>query len=566
MNTVETDIRLLVLTSHKLTQYSKSVSSPHKPPLFVDKFPLALNIWILPRLYTTMNAGRCSICRQTPAVHSCPCVSPSLIICARCIEAHLQTTGRHNPVPYERTEPEGQVENEVCSVCMIKTAVCFCLCSTPLRKFCEQCDISHYQKAPLMTHSKHPILAYQAVATGQVPILTFCRKQFYINDLQFHIGEELTHFDAFAKQTREELDEFTSKVAAQREKILRDLETLRGELVLRLKDIQEVIAAKRYAEAFEVVTELDEYIKEGYLTTAEYSLKMFTGKHHLAEICESLDKAVVYELAPNRLLEEADKGIIPVVNATNLRLFHPATFQMNQIALSQVTKIDQYTAYCYIRTDTILCCGGGTCHSEVYEINVKTGRVETAPNMNSPRYGAGIWCTKKQIFVFGGCSRASLNTAEKYGLARKPWVNIANVMPKAMNAVSVCEHSSGLYLSGFDGTGASIVHFNLDTEAFKLLRFDTPGHSLLCCLEDELYYIKQGTIETANLSRGLDGLNFAVTGTFPKVGNGNYWLCCPMKFKAGKLVSVLNSLGTVTGLFSFTPAKSQFTQVATFTY
>ena len=415
-----------------------------------------------------------------------------------------------------------------------------------------------------MTHSKHPILAYQAVATGQVPILTFCRKQFYINDLQFHIGEELTHFDAFAKQTREELDEFTSKVAAQREKILRDLETLRGELVLRLKDIQEVIAAKRYAEAFEVVTELDEYIKEGYLTTAEYSLKMFTGKHHLAEICESLDKAVVYELAPNRLLEEADKGIIPVVNATNLRLFHPATFQMNQIALSQVTKIDQYTAYCYIRTDTILCCGGGTCHSEVYEINVKTGRVETAPNMNSPRYGAGIWCTKKQIFVFGGCSRASLNTAEKYGLARKPWVNIANVMPKAMNAVSVCEHSSGLYLSGSDTAGTATVHFNLMTEVFQLMRYDPSFSvfSLICCTGDELYHIIPKNKETANLSDGPNGADFTLTPlSFPNSA-GNCWQCCPMKRRGEVLLRVASFKSCA--FYCFNPARSKLTSVFTF--
>ena len=509
----------------------------------------------------------CSVCHRK-AEYACSCVNPSMIICEMCREGHYQTAGRHNIVPYERPEPVPAANNEVCSLCMDRTAEFFCLCSTPIRKFCEQCDFAHYQKASLMTHSKHPIRAYQAVATGRLPVETFRKKQLYINDLQLCIGEELTQFDAFAKQTREEFDAVLNKVAAKKEEILRDLQTQRVKLASVLNDIQKVIAVKRYAEAFEVVTELDEYITEGYLTTAKYNLKMFTGKLNLAGISELLDKAVVYEFAPNKLLEEANKTLIPVVNATSLRLFHPVTFQMTQVALSKATKINKHTAYCYIKADTILCCGGGggiySSHSEVYEINVKTGRVENAPNMNFARFDVGIWFTKKQIFVFGGYS----NTAEKYGLDRKPWVNIPNAMPKDMYMISVCEHSSGLYLSGYHVTGDTIVHFNLETEAFKLLRFDTPSQepSFVCCLEDELYYIKKDTIETANLSRGPNGINFAVKATFPQLGAGNYWLCCPIKFRGGTLVSVLNHRGRVTGLFSFTPAKGQFTQVATFTY
>ena len=417
-----------------------------------------------------------------------------------------------------------------------------------------------------MTHSKHPICAYQAVATGRVPIETFRKKQFYINDFQLCIGEELAQFDAFMRQTEAEFDAVLNKVAAKKEEILRDLQTQRVKLASVLNDIQEVIAAKRYAEAFDVVTELDEYITEGYLTTAKYSLKMFTGKLNLAGISELLDKAVVYEFAPNKLLEEANKALIHVVNANRLRLFHPVTFQMTQVALSQAITVDPHTPYCYIRAGTILCCGGNN-HSQVYEINVKTGRVENAPNMNSPRVGGEIWFTKKQIFVFGGNGGGYRNTAEKNGLDRKPWVNITNAIPKPMCRVSVCEHSTGLYLSGFDGKGVSIVHFNLETEAFKLLRYDpSTESSLVCCVDDELYCVKKGTIETANLSRGLEGINFAVKATFPQLGNGQYWLCYAMKYKGGEFVSVLNPWGTITGLFSFTPAKNQFTQVSTFTY
>lgn len=64
-------------------------------------------------------------------------------------------------------------------------------------------------------------------------------------------------------------------------------------------------------------------------------------------------------------------------------------------------------------------------------------------------------------------------------------------------------------------------------------------------------------MKVANLIKAPDEVNFAVKATSPKVGNGSYWLCCPMKFNGGTFVDIL-STGTPYGLFSLSPAESQF--------
>lgn len=164
----------------------------------------------------------------------------------------------HIPVPLKKAVVGLQAlaaeGNEVCDECRGKPAVRFCLCGTPLRKFCEGCDFVHYQKAPLATHSKHPITAYPAVASGRIPIELFRQKQLYINDFQLRLSEELVQFDTFVRRIGEELDALLSKIAEKKDNLLRDLHTKRTELVASLNEIQQVIGVKRYAESFEIMT------------------------------------------------------------------------------------------------------------------------------------------------------------------------------------------------------------------------------------------------------------------------------------------------------------------------
>jgi hypothetical protein len=97
-----------------------------------------------------------------------------------------------------------------------------------------------------------------------------------------------------------------------------------------------------------------------------------------------------------------------------------------------------------------------------------------------------------------------LSTAEKYELDKKIWVNITNQMPNDLYCVIVCKHYSGLYLSGNDPQyGITIIHFNLNNETFTSIRSDSSfyGYSLLCCLDNQLYHIKPGTEEAADLTK-----------------------------------------------------------------
>jgi len=465
---------------------------------------------------------------------------------------------------------------KACDECRGKPAVRFCLCSTPVRKYCEQCDTTHYQKAQSSIHSTYPIAAFRTLLPGRANVELFRRKQEYIKDFKLRIGEELTNFDAFMKEVEGGFDQGLAEMKAKKEATLENLKARRGELAAALYAADQEIEAKRYVKEFEVTTVLDGYVASGYLTRAEYKSEMFAGKLELGGITPVLDGAVWYDFNPTTL--QAEIGLIPLIKDNILSLFHPTTFAMTQIPLSQQTPIDQSTAYCYAGTYTLLCCGGqykGYSHNEVYEVNVKSGRVDKVRNMNSFRSYMGIWCTKQQVFVFGGDSlnNTHVNSAEKYGLAGKSWDTLPSSMPNTMYLPSVCEHSTGLYLSGnnydYQGcqaAGTSILFFSLETEAFHQLRFDTffVGTSLLCCLGDELYYIHRETFEKANLARGPEGVKFAVEGQFKPIFDGNYWQCCPMKFRKGAFVNVVYQDWNPKGLFTFSPADNLFALAHTF--
>lgn len=519
-----------------------------------------------------MEAGQCSLCRETHAKFACSCVLPSSSFCAVCIAVHLETEGAHMPVPIKKAQSKAPFPvqgNELCDECGRKTAACFCLCTTPVKKRCKDCDVFHYQKAESSTHSKHPITAYRAVAAGRVSLETFRKKQLYINDLQLRIGAELTQFDAFMRRVGEEFEALIEQVTLAKESLLQKLQCQRAKLTIALTAVQQTIESKRYEDSFEVVTALDDYLLNGYKDSREYELKMTTGKIEFQAMRDLLVKAVTFTLEENCLLDEIVRIMdIPVLKGNNLRLFNRETLQMTERILNQTTQINRCTAYCYIKNNILLCCGGET-HSDVYEVNVQSGTVMQARSMNSIREFAGIFnLNGENVFVFGGRnSGGMLNSVEKYQLKGKMW-SVIGSMQQAKRLCSVCQHSSGLYIAGYSDTTkqTTIEFFNQLNETFKLLYTVSGFSGILCCRGEELYHIRLNLIEAASLANSQSTLTFTQKATIPQVGNGLYWLRFPPSIIEGEAVGVLTAGGAICGLFRFNTATVQFTQIANFTY
>lgn len=455
--------------------------------------------------------------------------------------------------------------NEVCDECRARVAARFCLCITPVRKYCEECDLNHYQKARHLTHSIHPMSAYREVISGRVPLESFRKKQLYINDLKHHIDEELVQFDAFKMQVENEFDVLISQITAKKEETLRDLQTLRIKLAGQLNEVQQIIEAKRYAESFEVISLLDDYILSGYSRSQGYSEKMFFGKLELEQVKGLLGNAVSYKLFDPNLLATID---IPVIEGNTLRLYNARTLQCSSLTLTLSTKINNGTSICSIGYEMVLCCGGNG-HNDVYEVNIRTGNTLKVANTNLMRRWVGIWNYKGVcVYAFGGYNGSKeVSTSEKYIIERKAWVTLSNSMHKAKDRCSVCEHSTGLYISGTDDSSNSLECFNPIDETFRLIRTDSIGcQSILLCVDDQLYFIRKDKIETANLANGPEGALLTVIKTIPQIGNGAYWLSQPAVLCGGKFVGLLNINKDPCGIFSFDYTQVQFTQVTAFTY
>lgn len=432
-------------------------------------------------------------------------------------------------------------------------------------RLCGDCEGNHCRKIPHTAHSTHPVSVYESMKSGGEPYDVIRNKQKCMDDLLKRLNDELIHFDAYVRQVETEFETLIAQITAEKEEIRRNSQIQRKKLTDYLDDMHQTIESKRYEKSFQVVTVLEEYIASGYVLTPVPAIEVFTGKMEFQGIYKLVEKCVTYEVVESPLLQIL---AIPVLKGNSLRLYHRRTLEMTQLTLSQATNIDQNSAYCFIGLNTVLAVGGG-CHSEVYEINVHTGKVDRRPNMSSNRGYAGVYPYKGEyVFVFGGYDGSGnyLNTSERYRLSLKSWSNVRNPMQRSKYYSSVCEHASKLYVSGTDNAGSSIECFNPVYETFILLRTDSICvSSILCCLGDELYQVKHNKVEVARLSRGSP-VTFTEKALFPQVGNGYYWLCCPLKPQRGELISILNSAGVICGLFSFKPVQGQFMQVATIAY
>lgn len=493
------------------------------------------------------------------SIQPCSACQLSLSLCSCSFPAASGLSG-HTLTPNQRESPQGKERCEECGA----EARLFCLCGAPFRKICAECDLAHYQKAPFSTHSKHPISVYTDLITSKADFDAFLKKQLYINDLQSAFSQEMYRFDAFTQAVKQEFDLIIGKIVTKRDEIMQELRFVyRPRLEASLAAVQQTIERKRYVESLEIETFLDELLRNGYKSGLKFELNLFSGLVNMPKVEEIAQKSVICDIFPNPKLAYRE---IPVVKDNFLRLFNPKTLKMRELLLSQHTKIDKYSFYCYISDFTLLCCGG-TWRKDVYEVNICTGSVVKGADMNYPRGVAGIWNYQgKWVYVYGGENMAYSRKAEKYDLSGKIWANLRNLMETAKFCCSVCEHSAGIYLSGCERAGISVEFFNPTTETFKLVLTDTPRFvPILFCLDEELFLITQNTIKVANLASSKD-VKFTAKANFTALGIPFYGCFSPMQFFQGELIGAISSCGEPCGLFSFRPGKLQFTQVLTLSY
>ena len=484
-----------------------------------------------------METERCSICSLSQAKFSCSCALPSLPICETCLLSHLSTAGSHITVSlHPRVTATSLAGNEVCDECGSRPADYFCLCSSSLRKFCRGCDIPHYQKTQSRVHFKHPIIGYQGVVSSRMPIEQFKKKQFYINDLLLRLEEEVSSFDAFVKRAETEFSTLQQKIAAKKTEFLREMQTQREKLIAAIRDANQNIESKRYVENLEVISYLDDSIVHGHQYPWMNDTRLFIGNVKVQPIYQALEKLVDFEVG-GILLEKAQA--IPVFKEQTLTLYQHRLEQI-PITLDLPLKTDIGTAYCYIGKWTILCFGGYNSNL-VCEVNGQSGQVVQVSSLPTVKGFLGVWNYQNMsVFIFGGSyMNTYYNTSEKYTINAKTCTPISKLMMRIKAYCSVCEHATGLYVSGNCTYEHSIELFKPLNEAFTLLLTESVAYrSMICCVGDDLYQFVNGSVQVASLADGVGGLHFTVKETFPQIGDGNYWANFPLRSFKGEFMCV----------------------------
>ena len=73
---------------------------------------------------------------------------------------------------------------------------------------------------------------------------------------------------------------------------MQDLRVERVKVVGALGEIQRIIDTKRYVEAYEVATYLDDLVLNGCLDSSPLNIRLFTGKLELQGVREILEKSL----------------------------------------------------------------------------------------------------------------------------------------------------------------------------------------------------------------------------------------------------------------------------------
>lgn len=504
-----------------------------------------------------MESAVCSLCIRTPAAFLCSCEHQ---VCTACIGPHMFQSG-HSPKPVTSTVTVTTPDHETCTICRNRPASYLCFCRFPYLQLCKSCDLAHYQDSQdNVIHYKHPIHGCKNLLTGSISIQEFTAKQRFLDDLNRQLEEDLVNIENLEEKIETEFEDLITEIKTKKTNLMQKLVPEKENLTRIVKKMQEKIALNRYLSDFKVTSKFDFYLFHGYKENLPVPrvLKLDINREKITT------ELVKFEVNP-----EFDEEIedIPVIKDQRLWVFNRFNMEKTEKTLSRSTTIDRTTAYAYLNSETVICCGGYS-RNEVYEVNVRTGETVGVQGMMVARGWQGIWNYRKEwVFVFGGYNGSILSSSEKYNLVTKTWSLLPSDMTTPVHLVSVCEHSSGLYLSGIDDSSSFdyLQLFRPFQQSFTLIRTAPRAVSILCCVGDELYVIKNGTVEVTNLEKEPQNPTFRVKNTFVSQGS-HHWMCFAGRQLQGELVGVVHNSIQPTGLFRFDVTRAEFSYHTQFSY
>lgn len=341
----------------------------------------------------------------------------------------------------------------MCSACSSRAAVCFCMCTGAELLLCDSCFFHHFQKNITGQHPTFP-----------VAILPQIKQPGFMDRLQIRT--------ASLHQVRE----CALMNIGEVEKCMAELTVKIEEMNKYYSDMMEQLREKR--------REIEESLKEVETTILQdipelntpfgkplraYLDRKSTAKELFQYRLRDLDLKILLEIKNPTLISECSK--FPCVFGNTLRV-HDLKLKTCSTFTLAVT-FTTGAAFCLLDNSDVLCLGGSPPSNLVYMLDITTQKLQTMPNLNTPRLYSGVIKVGQCVYVFGSYS-PNLAVCEKFSLANRVWTNLRD-MNSPRFAFQPAAYLSDIFLANPQGGSRTIEVFNTETEVFRTLQFQVPA-------------------------------------------------------------------------------------------
>ena len=234
--------------------------------------------------------------------------------------------------------------------------------------------------------------------------------------------------------------------------------------------------------------------------------------------------------------------MLPVVCTSSIRIYSVPDLSVVGVKLLSTVDVDQFTAYCFLSTKSLLFSGGCNYTTKSYKADLTTGEVTALSPMNANKRSHALFRYRRDVFSFGGYHNRNLDLIEKYSISANTWTILDTTLLTPMEGLVPARYHHSLYLVGAE----TIEVFDLLTLRIALFPLKLPQRWFYCLAHvsqhGDLVILQRDKVIRGSVLAPLSELRAT---TMRLIANGNYWSnSTPVRFK-GALYFVQNTHGTI---------------------
>jgi hypothetical protein len=366
-----------------------------------------------------------------------------------------------------------------------------CKCVKPVMFLCEDCVVSHLQKAG--SHLFIPLESARELV-----------KRYQISDKYEDSSSKYKSIERDILNYIESLTEFKYKILSFKQDVHQEIEEIVQSNVEKidhvidlsynqLKNLTTINSDSALPEICQTST-MQDIIPIYYNNPTIESDPLHRAISTMIKLYPSFSQS-----SSQSLLFPTSRYLISPLNFTKSLLLYDTVylFPKSYDLSSSILYPFSHTSCCILFDGSILVTGGyfnTNFLGDTYIIDILSIQVYKVSDLNIPRNHACLVPYGQSAYIFGGLNGDAITTAERFDPAESRWTLLSN-MNKARYDMGYYIHRNRIYLIG-GGPNCSIEYFDTNTESFTLIpNVDIPDNGIVAgFVSNRVYVIGKGVI------------------------------------------------------------------------